>query len=77
MRIALIVLLVAIIALSGCAQKLQVCPDKWYDNQFPSPVSERFKETQYFVIDGERVEPSKVDVEWVKNNCNITLTIVS
>ena len=50
--------------------KMRVCPDAWFDNQIPI-IGEKPIETQYFIINGERVEKDKVDVDWVKKNCPI------
>ena len=56
--------------------KLQVCPDKWYKNEQPctyqnSPTECKQQQKEYFIIDGERKEVEKVDIEWVKENCEV------
>lgn len=52
--------------------RLQICPEMWYDNQEPPSSGEN----QYFVLNGERRELSEFDVDWVKNNCNLTVQVV-
>ncbi|MBT4209397.1 MAG: hypothetical protein HOE19_00530 [Candidatus Komeilibacteria bacterium] len=54
--------------------KLQVCPDRWTDNQ-ELPIVPG-KETQYFIIDGARRELDEFDLDWVKENCDIEPIIV-
>lgn len=56
--------------------KLQVCPDKWYKNEQPctyqnSPTECKQQQKEYFIINEEKKEVEKVDVEWVKENCEV------
>ncbi len=52
--------------------QLQICPEKWYDNQQPGPeASGRTSNSQYFIVDGQRRELSEFDVEWIKQNCAV------
>lgn len=56
--------------------RLQVCPEKWYKNEQPcvykdSPTECKQQQKEYFIINGERKEMEEVDVEWVKQNCEI------
>lgn len=55
---------------------LRVCPDKWYKNEQPcvyqdSPTECDQQRKEYFIIDGKRKEVEEVDVEWVKENCEV------
>ena len=56
--------------------KLQVCPDAWYKNEQPcvykdSPAECEQQRKEYFIIDGKRKELEGIDVEWVKENCEV------
>ncbi|MBI2314518.1 hypothetical protein HYU93_00440 [Candidatus Daviesbacteria bacterium] len=56
--------------------KLRVCPGKWYKNKQPcvykdSPAECNRQRKEYFIIDGERKEVEDVDIEWVKENCEV------
>lgn len=56
--------------------KLQICPDKWYKNEQPclyenSPAECKKQKKEYFIINGERKEVEEVDVEWIKENCEV------
>jgi len=53
---------------------LQICPEAWYDNQMPTVVenpNDPQPVRQYFIIDGQRREINQVDVNWVRQNCDI------
>lgn len=47
------------------------CPEHWYYNAMPGPAEGSSKEKQYFIINGQRVDFDQVDVEWVKQNCQV------
>lgn len=52
--------------------KKRVCPDAWYDNQMPGIVGPSEPPRQYLVINGKRAELADYDIEWIKNNCQIS-----
>lgn len=54
----------------GRPKNQRVCPDAWFDNKMPV-VGEPPLETQYFVVQSERWEYDELDVDWVKDNCDI------
>ncbi|MBI2543359.1 MAG: hypothetical protein HYW24_04180 [Candidatus Aenigmarchaeota archaeon] len=61
--------------------KLRTCPDKWVENRMPRTIDENsttedLTPDQYFIVDGKRRELSEFDVDWIKENCNITPDIV-
>ena len=61
---------------SSGLSKLQICPDAWYKNEMPCVYRESQKECEqqrkeYFIIDGERKEIEEVNVEWVRQNCEV------
>ncbi len=87
-KISLIIIIFVSIVFFGCDQdklednknvnvesinKLQVCPEAWYDNKMPTICDQEpcGSASQYFVINGERKELDEVDVAWVQNNCAI------
>lgn len=53
----------------------QVCPEAWYEDRMPSidgATGQRSTSSdQYFVVDGQRVGLSELDVEWIKGNCTV------
>ncbi len=53
---------------------MRVCPEAWYENRMPGVVGENGDENlprQYFIVNGERVETSEMDVNWVVANCPV------
>ena len=61
------------------SKKLKVCPDEWIDDQMPGigvVGSESQKQRMYFILNGERMEMSEFDIEWVRGNCNIEPQVV-
>jgi hypothetical protein len=67
--------LVLILLLSSCSitktNKLKLCPEKWYQNRMPGSGG-----SEYFILNSERRELSEFDLNWVKENCNITPEVV-
>lgn len=55
----------------GTGGLMRVCPEAWFDNRMPGPVDEGGLPREYFIVNGERVETSEMDVEWVRANCEI------
>ncbi|HEU5187037.1 MAG TPA: hypothetical protein VFT87_00890 [Candidatus Saccharimonadales bacterium] len=51
--------------------KRQVCPEAWYDNHMPGPAERTAGSSQYFIVNGQRVEFAELDVDWVKANCSV------
>lgn len=56
--------------------ELQVCPDKWYRNEQPcvyreSPAECAKEKSEYFIVDGQRKEVEDMDVEWIRDNCQV------
>lgn len=56
--------------------RLQICPDKWYKNEQPclyenSPTECKQQQKEYFIVNGEKKEVEKMDVEWVRENCKV------
>lgn len=49
---------------------LKICPDEWIDNMEP-PVNPIVEERQYFIVNGERIELSELDVDWIRENCEV------
>lgn len=61
-------------------QKIQACPDAWYDNQMPTVI---FKDqpksqesTEYFIVDGKRRELDEFDLDWIAQHCSLEKGIV-
>lgn len=52
------------------AKGQRICPDAWYDNQMAGSPDES-KNSQYFIVNGQRVEFDELDAEWIKANCAI------
>ena len=54
--------------------KLRVCPENWIDNQMPcvSDTPQGCGKREYFIIKGENKNADEVDVDWVRQNCNIS-----
>lgn len=50
------------------------CPEAWFNDKMPiigeDPVS-----AEYLVVDGERKEVFEMDLEWIKENCEISKPI--
>lgn len=55
--------------------KRQECPDQWYENRMPSDNSSAIN-TQYFIINGERMEITDFDMEWIASNCSVEIEYV-
>jgi hypothetical protein len=49
--------------------KRKACPDAWFENRMPTtdPPSVR----EYLIYGAERIEPAKVDVDWVRAHCPV------
>lgn len=58
------------------AEKLKVCPDEWIDNRMPMVEGKNNPPSEYFIINGSRVEKDQIDMEWMKQNCDIQPQIV-
>lgn len=56
---------------SADTQGLQVCPDEWYEDRMPGPVSDSETPREYLIINGERREISEFDLAWIKDNCPV------
>ncbi|MFH1802318.1 MAG: hypothetical protein ABH864_02590 [archaeon] len=62
--------------------KLRVCPDEWYDNQMPCSCEGddcsgcNDVPSQYFIVNGERMELSEFDIDWIDENCDLEPMVV-
>ncbi len=74
----LILILIGIVLNMILNPPLRVCPDAWYQDKMPQVhrFSDYFTfwvddKKEWFVINGTRIDNSEIDVDWVKENCNI------
>jgi hypothetical protein len=70
-------LILLAIVLSGCKEKLQVCPDEKVINKMPADIIIKYfgPSRTYYLLNGQRKEISEFDNNWVENNCNVTVII--
>jgi hypothetical protein len=75
----MISLILLAIVLSGCKEKLQVCPDEKIINKMPTDIATKYfgPKRTYYILDRQRREISEFDNDWIENNCNVTITTVS
>jgi len=56
-----------------CSWKCSECPEHWYVNKMPGINNSN---DEYFIINKERKEINEVDINWIKENCDIEKEIV-
>jgi len=55
---------------------LRFCPDQWVSDQMPSQKFVEPQQRQHFRVNGEFRRLSEFDVDWVKENCNLTISVL-
>ncbi len=57
---------------------IRQCPDSWTQNDMPTIINPgdvqlTDEQRQSFIIDGEKKDITKYDIEWVKSQCPVKL----
>ena len=57
-------------------EKLRICPDSWSRDDSPcvyeeSPSECEEIEREYLMIEGRKYKVEEVDIEWIKDNCEV------
>jgi len=69
--LALLALLIVIIFYSQ-GTRLKICPDHWVVDIAPSiEGSAPLENREYYILNGERMEVSEFDQNWVLQNCQL------
>lgn len=46
------------------------CPESWFSDKMPM-IGEETINSEYMIVDGKRTEMYEMDVEWIKENCEV------